>query len=147
MTYRKDINTYVNYYDRDEIKDLDRNVWHATSGTIADGASGRHLYKNEPRHPAYYVCSGGRDTETHYLLGIDRDDHPDHTSRFGYGRCPNGYCFGHMPGKYNEPPSCSKVPQPQDMAPARFYKGDYQNVFNNRTQATVDYSNVMGVHL
>jgi len=131
---------YVAYNDRTEIKDLDRNVWRATTGTIADGASGRHLYRNEPRHPAYYTCFGGRDPETHYIIGVDRDDHPDHSSRFGYARCKNGYCSGHWPGRYNTSEACSAYdPQPEDMAPARFYTSAHQGPYHDESQATVDY--------
>ena len=132
---------YVNYNDSSELADLDRNVWHATAGTIADGATGRHLYKAEPRHPAYYTCFSGRDPGTHYILGVDRDDHPDHSSRFGYARCKNGYCSGHFPGKYIESEACSEYdPQPPDTAPARFYTALYQSPFSDYSQATVDYA-------
>ena len=135
---------YVAYNDRSEIKDLDRNVWNATAGTIADGVTGRHLYKHDPRHPAYYTCFGGRDKETHYIIDVERDHHPDHSSRFGYARCPNGYCSGHWPGRYISSDFCSACdPQPLNMAPARFYSGQYQSPFNDISQAVVDYRNVM----
>lgn len=133
---------YVMYNDRQEIKDLDRNVWHATDATIADGATGRHLYKNEPRHAPYYTCWGNNDKEFNYILGVDRDDHPDHSSRFGYARCPNGYCSGHWPGRYISGDACAAFdPQPPNMAPERFYTSDHQGPFQDKSQASVDYSN------
>ncbi len=130
---------YVAYNDKTEIKDLDKNVWRSTYGTISSGATGRHLYQFEPRHPAYYTCFGGRDLGTHYIIGVERDDHPDHSSRFGYARCPNGYCSGHWPGRYNTSLACSNDPQPVNLAPARFYTAAHQGPYQDASQATVDY--------
>jgi len=133
-------NNYVVYNDKEEVFNLDKNVWHAYAGIIADGTTGRHLYKGEPRHPSYYICYPGRDKETHYLINIEKDSHPDHSSRFGYGRAPFGYGSGHWPGRYNTSSLCSDYdPQPPAMAPARFYTAPYQGPFQDRTQATVDY--------
>lgn len=133
---------YVEYNNRKEIKELDQNVWHSTYGTIADGATGRHLYKAEPRHPAYGACFDGRDPETHYIYGVEKMEHPDHSSRFGYGRCKFGYCAGNQAGgRYMESEVCSDYdPQPQDMAPERFYNEDHQGPFNTNSQAQVDYN-------
>nr|QBK86255.1 MAG: hypothetical protein LCMAC102_00500 [Marseillevirus LCMAC102] len=131
---------YVIYNDKSEIADLDLNVWRSTEGTIASGATGRHLYAFEPRHPAYYTCFGGRDPETHYIIGQERETHPDHSSRFGYARCKNGYCSGHWPGRYIESEVCSTYdPQPPAMAPERFYTAAHQGSFQDMSQATVDY--------
>lgn len=133
---------YVVYNDPDEVMNLDQNVWRASRRSIMSGASGRHLYEFDPRHPAYYACSEGRDLQTHYIIGVDRDDHPDHSSRFGYARCPNGYCSGHWPGRYNTSLACSAYdPQPPDAAPARFYTAEYQGPYHDESQATVDYDN------
>lgn len=141
MSYvRSNEKDYVQYNNETEVKDLDVNVWRATAGDIADGATGRHMYRSEPRHPAYYTCFGGRDPGTHYIFGVERDSHPDHSSRFGYARCANGYCSGHWPGRYNEADVCSEYdPQPPDMAPERFYTAPYQGPYNDLTQAVVDY--------
>lgn len=137
---------YVNYHNKAEIKELDKNVWNTTAGTIADGVTGRHLYVAEPRHPAYYYCFDGRDPETHYIIGKDRDNHPDHSSRFGYARCWNGYCSGHWPGRYNEAEPCSEYdPQPRGMAPARFYTIAHQGPYNDMSQAVVDYRHEMNL--
>jgi len=138
--YKQEQN-YVQYNNLAEVKDLDRNVWNSAYGVIADGATGRHLYKNEPRHPAYNVCFSGRDPETHYIIGVDRDEHPDHSSRFGYARCMFGYCSGHWPGRYIEAEACSEYdPQPPRMAPERFYTAEHQGPFNVRSQAIEDYN-------
>ena len=132
---------YVAYNSDSEVKELDLNHWDTSPKAIADGASGRHLYKNDPRHSAYYYCYGGRDHETHYIINKDRDNHPDHFSRFGYARCRNGYCSGAWPGRYNASEECSDYdPQPKDMAPARFYTEKYQGAFVARSQAYSDYS-------
>lgn len=132
---------YIAYNDKDEVFDLDKNVWHSTAGTIASGYTGRHLYGAEPRHPAYYACFSGRDKETHYLIGIERDDHPDHSSRFGYARAPFGYGTGHWPGRYNTSLKCSDYdPQPPNAAPKRFYTAAHQGPFNVKSQAIDDYN-------
>lgn len=131
---------YVQYNIEPQVFDLDRNVWRASAGTIADGATGRHLYANEPRHPAYNLCFSGRDPETHYIIGKERDTHPDHASRFGYANCENGYCSGHFPGKYIVSDACQCDPQPPNAAPERFYTEPYQTPFQDRTQASVDYA-------
>jgi hypothetical protein len=136
------LQNYVAYNDKDEVFDLDQNVWHVTDEDVQRGAGVRHLYEFPANAPAPFICSRGRDKELNYLIGIERDDHPDHSSRFGYGRCPYGYCSGHFPGKYITSTMCSVYdPQPNDMAPDRFYTEAYQGPFNyNRSQANVDYN-------
>lgn len=133
---------YVGYNDRYDIKALDMNVWDATDATIADGASGRHLYKNEPRSTSQYLCDDGRDVDTNYILGVDRDDHPDHTSRFSFGHCPNGYCTGNWPGRYATSLVCNKNIMPPGMAPARFYSEEMSGPFVVKSQGIVDYNSM-----
>jgi hypothetical protein len=142
MNYVTSVNQdYVQYNDREAVKGLDINVWHSSNSIIADGATGRHLYQHEPRHPAYYACDRTRDPGTQYIMGIDVEVHPDHSSRFGYAKCPNGYCSGHWPGRYIESTRCADYdPQPPDMAPARFYTAEYQGPLNCKSQAIVDYN-------
>jgi len=132
---------YIIYNDKDEVFDLDKNVWNIDAEGLIRGASGRHLYQDEPRHPAYSVCFEGRDLGSHYILGVERDDHPDHSSRFGYARCQYGYCSGHFPGKYIESDACSEYDaQPKDCAPARFYTDAYQGPYSTKSQAQEDYN-------
>jgi len=140
---------YIQYSNKKELAFMDQNVWDVRQQEILEGAGGRRLYSSNPRHSAYYSCFGGKDLETHYILGADRDDHPDHSSRFGYGRCPFGYCSGHFPGKYQESLACSTYdPQPQNMAPSRFYTEKWQDsAYSTPSQAQVDYNNWVGMNL
>ena len=135
--------SYINFFNKDQIKELNQNVWYASAGTIADGATGRHLYQHDVRHPSYFLCSDDvRDKETHYVIGVERDDHPDHSSRFGYARGPYGYLTGHWPGKYQSSALCSSyLPLPEDMAPKRFYfNAQCGDPGLSLSQANVDYS-------
>lgn len=75
----------------------------------------------EPVHSPYYTCFRPRSTKTEYIKDVEVFEHPQHFSRFGYARCFNGYCFGHMPGRYIVPDDCSVNDQPYDTAPKRFY--------------------------
>ncbi len=136
---------YVEYNNKEEVEDLDRNVWKTSPQAIADGASGRHLYKNEPRHSAPYLCFSGRDPESHYIIGVDRDEHPDHSSRFSYGHCPNGYCTGHWPGRYATSLACSKNIMPPGMAPPRFYSDELSGIFAVKSQGIEDYKYAMNL--
>jgi hypothetical protein len=77
----------------------------------------------EPFIQPYYACFVPRSTKTAYIYNVERDEHPQHFSRYGYARCANGYCFGHMPGKYVVSDSCVVDPQPNNVAPDRFYSG------------------------
>ncbi len=137
---------YVNYSDEAEVNDLDRNIWRVTKKDIRAGVTGRHLYKGEPRHSAYYTCFSGRDPETHYIIGRERETHPDHSSRFGYARCRNGYCAGHRPGFFNENDHCSEVEMPKDMSPERFYKYQQQCPASSYSQANADYELMKILH-
>jgi hypothetical protein len=115
---------YVQYSDSSQLDNLDRNIWRPEySRTINDGVTGETMYAVEYRHPSRYYCQEGRDPNFRYILGVDRDDHPDHSSRFGYARGYYGYTSGHFPGKYDDDARCSGYDhQPPGMAPKRFYK-------------------------
>ncbi len=131
--------TYINYDDSESVGSLELNVWEMPSS----GPRGR-LYENPAIYGSIGICSPARDPDRHYVSGVERPlgDHPDHSSRFGYGRCPNGYCVGNWSsGFYNTPPGCQFDPQPKDMAPKRFYTDPYQGRNRVDTQATVDYNN------
>lgn len=62
---------------------------------------------------------------THNYKGNDptiKNTHPHHFSRFGYKGCPNGYCIGNWPGRYNTAPDLlNKTVDPPNMAPLKFY--------------------------
>ena len=130
---------YILYNDKQEISNLDLNVWEFSKDSINKGSTGRRQFIHNPRHPAYFACEKTRDLQTHYIMDIERINHPNHSSRFGYARCPNGYCFGHMPGKYNNSFACQIDPEPEDMAPDRFYTTQKMTPFKVDSQATVDY--------
>lgn len=121
---------YVLYNDKEEISELDMNNINFTNISIKNGATGRHLYKSEPKQ-SYYICDGMRDPQITTIIGVDIEstkDLPDHSSRFGYGlRAPFGYGTGHWPGRYNTTIYCTKDDQPKNMAPERFYEKGFTN--------------------
>lgn len=117
------------------VADIDRNRPQLSNRTPSISQFPRRLYKGEPlkvskTQPNFYREAGVipyvRDPKIDYFIFKDRDVHPDHHSRFGYPWCENGYCTGNHPGRYNTPPAMMWMsdPLPEDMAPARFYKGD-----------------------
>jgi len=93
----------------------------------------RNIYVGESFNPArcqplQYTCQDyPRDRNIDYFFGTERTMHPGHFSRFGYEWCPNGYCIGNHPGRYNTPPAFrwQTSVQPLGMAPERFYHGKY----------------------
>lgn len=138
---------YVAYNDPGEVNSVDLNRWYRPDDPRVKMGSGRLLYAVEPRVPSYFACSPDKDIELSYILGVDRDDHPDHASHFGFGRCPNGYCFGNMPGKYIVPTAVScHDPQPQNMAPARFYEEEMLHPYSVHSQAIEDYKMAKDYH-
>ena len=108
-------------------------------GIPPTAATGRHLYTK--LSPERYPCYRQQSPETHYVKGFDRGELPDHSSRFGYARCANGYCLGHFPGRYVNPPGCDKDVLPPGNAPERFYNDYYTNPYTVASQAIVDYNN------
>lgn len=130
--------SYVKYHSESEVSRLDQNVWKKKyQRTEPSGTSGRHLYNGTTRNASYYYCQEGRDPEIHYVINYDRIEHPDHVSYFGYANCPNGYCFGHMPGKYATSMACDCEPQPPNAAPKRFYSKESLSPFNVSTYTEV----------
>lgn len=138
-------NKYIQYNDPGDVNSINLNNWYRPDDPRVQIGTGRILFAVEPRVPSNYACNNDKDIELSYILGVDRDNHPSHTSHFGYGRCPNGYCFGHIPGKYVLPTAvgCNNV-QPPNMAPKRFYSGVYVDPYSVNSQAITDYNNYMG---
>lgn len=136
-------NNYVEYQDPYSVNKINQNLWHKEwMNIIPNGSTSRFLYKNKTRNSSYFIpCGiGGRDPETHYIIDVERDTHPDHAARFGYARCKYGYCSGHWPGKYIESELCSAYdPQPPDTAPKRFYTPRHLSPYAVESQATVDH--------
>jgi hypothetical protein len=134
------VKTYIPYNDNEAVKDLDLNIWPLDTRH----SGGTRLYEGSPVYGAISVCSPSRNPEVHYIYGLEKDSHPDHSSRFGYGRCPLGYCSGNFAsGFYNAPLACQFDPQPSDMAPKRFYTSPYQGRNRDDSQATEDWNNIM----
>lgn len=133
---------YVEYNNPESVKAINLNPWIIDNIAISNGAAGRRMYTYDKRHAAYTLCDKGRDKEVHYILGVERMEHPDHSSTFGYARCPNGYCSGAFPGKYISTIAECECgdPQPQGVAPKKYYKGVYPN--SNITQAYIDEKRV-----
>lgn len=100
----------------------------------------RRLYKGEPMggshcQPFQFECPTlPRDCNIEYSYPVanvaagipGRSIHPANFSRFSYPWCPNGYCTGNHPGRYNTPPGMmwQTSAMPPGMAPARFYEGN-----------------------
>lgn len=133
---------YVFYNNEDDVNNLDMNWWIGNEKIASQGFSGmQHLYEKNSNYGVPFICSKNRNKNVHYIMGVERDEHPDHSSRFGYARFPNGYGVGvWSAGFYNTPPDCACDPMPEDMAPERFYSPEYQGPNNARSQATKDYN-------
>lgn len=127
---------YVQYEKNDQIHYLNQNTFDGDKTVIFP----RHLYSGNARQQAYYTCFRPRDTELNYIYGVEREDHPDHFSKFGYARAPYGYGTGHWPGRYNTSIWCNDDVQPKDMAPERFYEPVNQGPFSNISQGQIDYN-------
>jgi len=136
---------YTVYNDTEDIQDLDLNWWIGNQKIANEGFSGmQHIYAKNTVYGAPYVCSPNRNKNIHYIIGVEREDHPDHSSRFGYARFPNGYGVGNWSsGFYNTPLACAYDPMPEDVAPARFYTPPYQGPNRADSQATEDYNNIV----
>lgn len=133
---------YIRYSDRDQVASLDQNTYDSRKSTVFP----RGLYSGNAVPVAQYACTRPRDTETHYIINRERDDHPDHFSRFGYGRCRYGYCYGHHPGRY-QVSECSagaicgcSDPQPPAMAPEKYYSGQFQGLYVVASVGNVDHN-------
>lgn len=120
---------YAFYESRASLNKQDKNT--VMSGDASEFP--RNIYGKEPLNPSRcqplrYGCQDyPRDTAINYFFGTERTVHPDHFSRFGYPWCPNGYCVGNHPGRYNTPQAFrwQTGAQPPGMAPERFYSGKY----------------------
>lgn len=136
--------TYVTYFDKKEIRDLDVNT--LRPGEVKNGINYPYLYKNpDKEHPLYLSKDGKRNMEMYYVIGKERDNHADHSSRFSYDNgCLLDYCSGVWPGRYQGSAWCSQYsPQPPNIAPPRFYSSNHQGPFNDNSQSNVDYQNYM----
>ena len=118
MAYRQR-NGYLRYEHKPSVDGLDRDKFDPERA----GVFPRNLYRGEPVPEARYIKSRPRDTESHYIIDAERDQHPDHFSRFGYGRHYYGYQSGHWPGRWQtNGGEDNKQVLPGDMAPERFYR-------------------------
>lgn len=130
---------YVVFSDPHERRALDRNTLHnSTRKNISTGAFGSKMYVDDASEPAHWMCSPGRDPRVQYIFGVERTTHPDHFSRFGYGRGWNGYVYGHSPGKYNDNPDTMTIHRPAGMAPARFYEGTHSSNYTEDADDVYD---------
>jgi hypothetical protein len=135
--------SYIFYNSPGSKRSIDRN----TPSRI--GEFPKDIYTKNPLNPSKCfpnsqsgVCQDYiKDPSIDYFI----DDgtvkvHPPHFSRFGYIRCPNGYCTGNHPGRYNTPPG--EIPftdsQPLDMAPPRFYTSVQLSPFYCTSEAYIE---------
>lgn len=141
-------NPYVRYNDPAEVAYLDQNTFDASKAVVFPG----HMYAGNVVPSASFITdakpfqdamrppgwrSKPRDTQTHYIYGVERMQHPDHFSRFGYGRRHYGYSE-QRPGTYDEPGEDCNMFLPEDMAPKRFYSYEYSGHNINTSQASAD---------
>ena len=133
--------SYVIYSSPASVAAMNKNTPETSNRTAPPSQFPRNLYTGSPFNPSktqpnFFREAGAlpypRDPEIDYFMFTDKDKngkpretHPDHFSRFGYSWCPNGYCTGNFPGRYNTPPSMQWMSNlwPADMAPERFYQG------------------------
>lgn len=121
---------YVQYDNKVEVGALNLNIYNGARAVVFP----RHIYAGNVISAPYYACSRPRDTETRYIIGVERDDHPDHFANFGYARAPYGYGTGHWPGRYNDSVWCGQSdPQPPDCAPKRFYSQEQTGWFSSQS--------------
>lgn len=125
--------SYVIYNSPGSVKNMDRNTPKNPTQFPLKMYKGSTLNPSKTQ-PQYYRDAGVvpyvRDTKVDYILHVDRDDHPENFSRFGYPWCENGYCTGNHPGRYNTPPGMQWMTRtwPSDLAPKRFYQGVHVDV-------------------
>lgn len=120
---------YVFYNSQKSLDTLNKNV---VEGQVVSEFP-RALYAAQPFNqsrcqPLQYTCpSGPRDPDIDYFYPTEVQTHPAHQSRFSYPWCPNGYCIGNHPGRYNTPEAFrwQTSAQPEGMAPKKFYGGRY----------------------
>ena len=130
--------TYAVYNSPSDIKSLDINYFDLNKVDEFP----RHLYTGDITNTAYYLCPNmPRDKDINYIIDVERDQHPDHFSRFAYGNNRNGYGFGLMVGRYQVAENCREDPQPKDTAPRRFYRDPYMDKYGEpyvRPQVYID---------
>lgn len=93
----------------------------------------RNIYAKKSLNPSrcqplQYTCQDwARDPDIDYFYPTEVVQHPPHFSRFSYPWCPNGYCVGNHPGRYNTPAGMRWMTeaQPDGMAPQKFYSGSH----------------------
>lgn len=78
-------------------------------------------FTGQPYYTSPYICSPVRDTTRHYVINVERKNHPQHFSRYGYARTFTGYTPT-TPGKWDpNGEACYADPQPLNMAPPQYY--------------------------
>ncbi len=145
MATRKSGDTgYVFYQSYGSIKTQNKNIVEADESSQYP----KNLYGKQPFgysycQPLQYECpSGPVDSSIDYMFGTEKQTHPPHFSHFAYPWCPNGYCVGNFPGRYNTPEAMrwQTGAQPVNCAPDRFYKGRFVDPNNCMSPA---YTNSM----
>jgi hypothetical protein len=130
-------NTYVKYNRKNDVKALNMNT--VQPGTPIN-VFPTNIYTGQLFPVPYYICGSGepRDNNTDYIIDVERDQHPDHFSRFSrYAGSDLEYVSGPFNGKYNEGPNCSYDEQPNNMAPARFYDQHFQGQCTNNSASYI----------
>ena len=84
MNLTKETERYVQYDNKREVNSLNTNVYNGYRAVVFP----RHLYQGYAVPSPNYLSSRPRDTETRYIIDVERMQHPEHASRFGYGSSP-----------------------------------------------------------
>jgi hypothetical protein len=72
-----------------------------------------------------------RNPELNYIYPVEKQHHPDYSSKFSYNQCCPIWCSGHWPGRYNATAACATQDLlPRGMAPDRFYTAKAAGPFN-----------------
>ena len=123
---------YVAYNSLSEVASLNLNDTDPSQAVVYP----LNIYGGETFPLSQYVCqSGPRNLDYDYLIGVERKNHPQQQSRFGYANCENGYCMGIQSRGYITPANCCDNAQPKDMAPAKCYDARYISPFYSDSPA------------
>lgn len=90
-----DINDSFFLYNMQNLKDLDINEVKDDNIVVFP----RNIYQKEALAQPNTVCSPYRDPEFFYLYGREVKMHPDYYSKYDYGRCFFGWCYGSQSGR------------------------------------------------
>lgn len=113
--------SYIKYNNDKQIKDLNLNSIQHPSYVFP-----YNIYKGSTFEVPWFLCDSPRDKESMFIYPNEREDLPDHFSRFNYAKSWNGNGIGTWPGRYQISEQCATGEkmmddEPKDMAPPHIY--------------------------